>query len=195
MPRPRQSSYAESAAGRIEAAFWRILEQDGFEAVTIARLAQESGCNRNTVYYHFCNIQELVQAAFRHSFPESESRLFAEMLLSDKEIAPSPAESAQLYEHLRKFHLFAKSGAPLLISILQDALRQTWFALLGIEASRVSPTDRLQVQYLLGGFISLIASRDVMRDFSLLKAFPHTSIGQAALRTLQQIAARQRTEP
>ena len=49
MPKPKQCAYPQSARGRIEEAFWRMLEREGFGAVTMLGLARASGLNRNTV--------------------------------------------------------------------------------------------------------------------------------------------------
>ena len=49
MGRPRSDADGLSALGKIENAFWKILENEGYKNITILRLAQETGLNRNSI--------------------------------------------------------------------------------------------------------------------------------------------------
>lgn len=189
MARPREGAYEDSAKGKIESAFWRILEKEGFHAVTMSRLSRETGLNRNTVYYHFLNVEEVAQFAFRHIFTDATSKLFVSVILSGREITSSVLADAELLSNIKKFHLFARSGSPMLTALLKDSLREAWFFHMGISPESLTPTDEMQIEYILSGFIGLIGNRDFVHRFPLLKSFPRTLIGSAAIDTLKEIAA------
>lgn len=191
MARPKQCAYEDSAKGKIESAFWSILEKEGFHAVTMLRLSQESGLNRNTVYYHFNNVQKVSLFAFNNIFTHDASKLFASVILSGQEISSSVIEDTKLLSNIKKIHLFAKSGSPLLISILKDSLKKAWFSNIGISGETLTPIDEIQIEYILNGFIGIIGNVEFANNFSILKTFPRTAIGKAATDTLKEIAVRQ----
>lgn len=189
MSRPKHCAYEESARGRIEAAFWHILKEEGFHAVTMLRLAREAGLNRNTVYYHFPHVQAVALSSFRRIFADEESRLFVDTVLSGQELSPFILGDPVMRSNIGKLHLFAKSGSPLLNAILRDSLKQVWFSRVGIVQEDLSPVQRIQVEYILSGLISIIGSREFIRDPSVLRTFPQALIGRAAIHTLKELAA------
>lgn len=188
MSRPKQCDYGDSAKGKIESSFWTVLENEGFHAVTMLRLAQESGLNRNTVYYHFANVQEVSRFAFHNSFPDRTSKLFIDMILSGAPLTPSDFQDLDLLSHIKKIHLFAKSEAPLLTAIVKEALKSAWFASVGISEENLTESDKMQIEYIVSGFISIIGNSRFVKDVSVLRTFPDTLIGKAAVNTLKEIA-------
>ncbi len=190
MSRPRQLGYEDSAKHKIESAFWSVLEKDGFHAVTMLRLAQEAGLNRNTVYYHFRNVQEVAAFAFGNVFTGGASEMFMELVISGKGLPSEAAGDAALLSAIRKVHLFARSGFPLLTAILKETLKETWYSKVGIPRENLGAMDEIQIEYILSGLISVIGRDTFMYDLPLLKDLPQTLIGRAAIETLKSIAAR-----
>lgn len=191
MSRPKQCAYEDSARGKIESAFWSILEKEGFNAVTMLRLSQESGLNRNTIYYHFDNVQEISLFAFNNIFTDAASRLFSSIILSDRDMSSSVMRDSELLSNIKKIHLFAESESPLLISIVKTSLKKAWFSNMGISCEALTPADKMQIEYILSGFISIIGNKEFINNDSMLKTFPHTLSGKAAINTLKEIAAGQ----
>lgn len=188
MSRPKQCGYEESAKGKIESAFWAVLEKEGFRSVTMLRLAQESGLNRNTIYYHFGNVREIALFAFHHSLPDTASRLFINTVLSETPITSAGFPDSELLSHIHKIHLFARSGSALLNAIVKQSLKEAWFANAGVSEEMLTESDKMQIEYIVSGFISIIGSSRFTSDLSALKTFPDTLIGKAAVNTLKKIA-------
>lgn len=191
MPRPKQCAYEDSAKGKIESAFWNILENEGFNSVTMRRLAQESGLNRNTIYYHFNNVQEISLSAFNNIFTHEAGQMFINMILSDYSIFSPALKDSELYSNIKKIHLFAKSESPLLAAIVKESLKMVWFSNVGILAETLTTSDKMQIEYIMSGFISVIGNSEFIKDFSVLKILPDCLIGKAAINTLKEIAAKQ----
>ena len=61
----------------------RVLQKEGYIALTARRVAEEAGFNHQTVYYYFQTMEELVLAAFRRRSENSLKRLEA-ALASDR---------------------------------------------------------------------------------------------------------------
>lgn len=191
MSRPKQCDYENSAKGKIEAAFWTVLEKEGFHSVTMLRLAQKSGLNRNTVYYHFGNVQEVSRFVFHNSFSHEASKRFIGILLSGAALTSSDFQDADLLSHIQKIQLFARSESPLLIGIVKETLKSAWFASVGIAEEKLTESDIMQTEFIVSGLISIIGNNRFAKDFSMLKAFPDTLIGKAAINTLKRIADKQ----
>ena len=51
MARPKKTNYSDFATVKIENAFWRLLEEEAFSDITVLRISQESGVNRNSFYH------------------------------------------------------------------------------------------------------------------------------------------------
>ena len=64
MARPKKSDKEEMATAKIEKAFWRLLETERYSDITVLRVSQESGVNRNSFYYHYRDIDDLAYTAF-----------------------------------------------------------------------------------------------------------------------------------
>ena len=61
MPRPRKDDPQSAATARIEAAFWRLLEEVGYPEITVRRVSQAAGANRNSFYYHYECLEDLAR--------------------------------------------------------------------------------------------------------------------------------------
>ena len=155
-------------------------------------LAQEAGVNRNTLYYHFANIQEVAAAEFNNVISDEISNLFIDTLLLIPDSIEETWEQMQLSDRVRKIRLFAKSDSPLLRSLLKGSLTARWFHKLNIRAERISPQEMLQIDYIVNGFIGMIGNESIAQDYRLLAAFPKSPIGKAAIQTLLQLSDRQK---
>lgn len=69
MARPRKDEAGPSAYERMTAAFWSLLEEKPYSAVTVKRITQRAGVNHNTFYYHFENIDDMAVKMFENVIP------------------------------------------------------------------------------------------------------------------------------
>jgi AcrR family transcriptional regulator len=58
MGRPRKTTDM-TAPVKIENAFWQLLRTDAYSNITIQKLADAAGVNRNAVYYHYENLDDV----------------------------------------------------------------------------------------------------------------------------------------
>ncbi|MBT1193423.1 transcriptional regulator, TetR family [Rhodococcoides kroppenstedtii] len=66
-----------SARDRVVRATWEVIERGGFEAVSIAAVAQAAGVSRQTVYAHFGSREEMVSQSLEELALEVFGRLRA----------------------------------------------------------------------------------------------------------------------
>ena len=83
MARPKKTNCSDFATVKIENAFWRLLEEEAFSDITVLRISQESGVNRNSFYYHYEDMNDLAYKAFKNNAgPEVSKALFGELFMS-----------------------------------------------------------------------------------------------------------------
>lgn len=155
------------------------------------RLALDTSLNRNTIYYHFNNVQEISLFVFNNTFTYESGQMFINAILSGCSAFSSVLEDSELHSAIKKIHFFAKSESPLLASIIKESLKKPWFDNVGISAETLSTSDKMQVEYIVSGFISVIGNSEFIKAFSILKTLPDCLVGRAAINTLKEIAARQ----
>ena len=188
MSRPKTNEPEASAVYKTETAFWALIEQKDFSDITMQMLAKEAGINRNSLYYHYANLYEVASQAFSKVLSDEASMIFIDTLLSAPQNLSSNWEQLQLSDRLKKVHLFARNNSPLLRSLLKEALISRWFRKLGIDQQSLTSEKQLQIDYIASGFISVLGNPEIEKNPLLLKSFPDSLIGRAAIQTLQQMA-------
>ena len=136
-------------------------------------------------------MQEISLFAFNNIFTYETGQVFINVILSDCSISSSVLKDSELRSVVKKIHLFAKSGSPLLTAIVKESLKKAWFSYVGIFAETLTPSDKMQIEYIVSGFTSVMGNSEFVEDFSILKTLPDCLIGKAAINTLKEIAARQ----
>ena len=187
MSRPKYTDYESTATARIKTAFWILLEETPFNNMTMQGLASKADVNRNTLYYHYSNLQEVALSAFQDIVSDDLSEVFMEIILTHPAEILNIWNPAELSHRIKKMHLFAKSESPLLRSILKETLITHWFDKIGIRTDTLSPENQLQVDYIINGFIGILGNAAVASNPMILTSFPESPIGKAAFYTLQQL--------
>lgn len=188
MARPSKTDPTASAEYKIEKAFWSLLEKTDFSEITMQQLAREAGVNRNTLYYHYGNLQEVAEAMFARVFTEDVSARFLDLMLTSPQELASVWGPFELPERVWKIHLFAKSESPLIRGMLKETLTGQWFRKLGIDPSSFSTADALKIDYIVSGFLGLLGSDRVAEDPLLLLTFRNSPLGEAAIDTLKKLS-------
>lgn len=188
MARPRKDDAGASAAARIEAAFWRLLEEVGYDGMTVRRIAQESGVNRNSFYYHYESLEDLAVKAFRNNAEAEESKALVAMLIGAFDgYIPSGA----VLPRARRVMLCARSESPFIRRMVVELLRDEWFATLSIDADRLSVDERVQSQFIFSGLAAVLGGHEAADMPLALPRLADSSLGKAAIDTLKAMSAAQ----
>lgn len=190
MARPKKSDRAAMATVRIEDAFWKLMEEMSYSDITVLRVSQESGTNRNSFYYHYKDIDDLARSAFINNIDEKISRaLFSALLpgIGNKN-APVPVLGSELLPHSERIMLCARSDSLFLNRLVKDLLIKVWFEALEIDGSGLSPVEQLQVDFIFSGLVSVLGSREVEGSPLIMTELSMTEIGKTAIATLKSIA-------
>jgi AcrR family transcriptional regulator len=114
---PRVVDHEERRA-QVAAAVWRVVSAEGLEAVTVRRVAAETGMSTSVVSHYFAGKDDLLRLAFRLVLERARSRADAEV----------------------RGGATGRARAQLVTGLPLDAERRTeariWFSFLGLALSR-----------------------------------------------------------
>jgi len=191
MPRPRKGDPTSAAPTKIEAAFWELLEEVGYAEITVRRVSQTSGTNRNSFYYHYDGLEDLARKAFLDN--ASGAHPFISSL-----IAGFQDNGAQLGRpddetigHARRVMLCARSESPFLRRLVSELLRDAWFDELGIDTVLLSEIDRVQIEFIFAGLIAVLGCAQTAESPLVVAKLASTRLGKASIAALREIADRQ----
>ena len=188
MPRPRKDDPQSAAPAKIEAAFWRLLEEVGYPKITIRRISQESGTNRNSLYYHYDGLEDLARKAFVNNAEKARPLILSLVAGLQNGALQQLQLGEEVVAHAQHVMLCARSESPFLRRLVNELLRDTWFEELGIDAGQLSPEELMQVEFIFGGLVAVLGGPEVEESPLIMPALANSDIGRAAVETLKRIA-------
>lgn len=194
MARPKKNNFNDRATVKIENAFWRLLEKESFSDITVLRITQESGVNRNSFYYHYEDMNDLAYKAFKNNVGTEVSRaLFGVLFMSlqGEKTNHAKAIDPMVISHAQKIMLCAGSDSVFLNQMVHDLLKKIWLYELSIREDLLSTEEQLQIRFIFAGLVSVLGSPEVKETPRLMTALSQTAIGKTAIATLQSIAESQ----
>jgi AcrR family transcriptional regulator len=189
MARPRKNQEQPEAKQRILEAFWELLEDDTPQSITVAKIAEKAHCNRGTFYYHFDDMDDLLNYAI-------ESELFGEHgipydifdLVSGT--SEDIARTILTKGRMDRFILIVKKygGTDALEKKIKGIMIKMWQTVLCYGSDELPTETRFILEYAVGGMFRLLtyrATEDL--DQESLDAMSKF-IANAATFTLNQLA-------
>lgn len=194
MARPKKTDRDAMATVKIEDAFWKLLEEMNYSDITVLRISQESGTNRNSFYYHYKDIDDLAGSAFMNNIDEKISKVLFSSLLTGignkKDTASVPG--SELLPHSKRIMLCARSDSLFLNSLVRGLLMKVWFDAFEIDGSGLSAAEQLQIDFIFSGLVSVLGSREVEDTPLIMTELSQTEIGKASISTMKRISENHR---
>lgn len=193
MGRPKYQDGDTKARARIEGAFWALLAEDSYDKITVSTIVKRAKVNRNTFYYHFEDIRDLALQAVSETFLDPR---FATVVMSqlgmNNEVAQILDDVPDIAERLGKITLIAGSHSPTeLKNILKEQIRSIWYAVFQIDYDALEERDRLAIEYVLGGILSLLAYKADVNPAMSFSDVSAAGIDRQAATLLRQMSAQQ----
>ena len=190
-PRPRKDDPQSAAPAKIEATFWRLLEEVGYSEITVRRISQTAGTNRNSFYYHYDSLEDLARKAFLNN-AEGARPLISSLIAGLRGSVEAAAHQGNgLVAHAERVMLCARSESPFLKHMVNELLRNAWFDELGIDGTRLSEDDWAQVEFIFAGLVAVLGSNAVAKSPIIMTHLAEGRVGQACITALRQIAEAQ----
>ena len=194
MARPKKANKDEMATVRIENAFWKLLETESYSDITVLRISQEAGTNRNSFYYHYKDVNDLAYSAFINNASGGATEKLMSMLLSAFQTnsnQPLTNIEPEMLFHLKRVMLCASSDSVFLNHLTRDLLRQIWFEALSIDEAVLTPVDNLQINFIFSGLTTVLGCPEINASPLLMSSLSQTEVGKASVAALKTIALRQ----
>ncbi len=194
MARPKKSDWNERATVKIENAFWKLLETEHYADITVSRVCQESGTNRNSFYYHYRDIEDLAYHAFMDNAGNEISRTLISALLSsfqDEDGKTTVIFDPSILPHSKRIMLCARSDSPFMNQLVMDLLKQIWFESLSIKEELLTNEEHMQVVFIFAGLVAVLGSQEIQESPLSMATLSQTEIGKAIISTMKRIAALQ----
>ena len=160
MGRPRKDQQGPSAVERMRGAFWALLEEKPYSAITVRLIADRANVNHNTFYYHFQNIDEMAARFFEENIPVQLVDLMAEVATGRPIDLDVIKNEVDIEEHYCRVRMVVRNGSFDLATRGRELLIEHWLGRIGLSAGDLSRVDRARVNYLWGGLISVISGND-----------------------------------
>lgn len=192
MARPKKSEKDEMATVKIENAFWSLLETEKYSDITVLRITQEAGINRNSFYYHYKDIDDLAYKAFKNNADNEVSRILISTLLSSfRDNYTAPVFDMSILPYSRRVMLCAGSDSPYLVQLVKDLLIDVWFDSMSIKEELLSEDERMQIRFITAGIVAVLGSNEVKDNPMFMSVLSQTEIGKAIISTMKEISKRQ----
>lgn len=192
MARPRKTDRDEMATVKIENAFWSLLETERYSDITVLRVSQEAGINRNSFYYHYRDIDDLAQKAFMNNADNEVSKTLVSALLSAfQEGKTALVFDLSILPYSKRIMLCARNDSPYLNQLVNNLLKTVWFDSLSIKEELMSEDEMLQSRFISAGLVSVLGSQEIKNNPLAMSTLSQTEIGKAIIATMKNIALRQ----
>lgn len=156
MARPKRQPGEPDVRQRIGDACWELLATRRISQITVGDVAERAHCNRGTFYYHYDDMNALVNTMIEHELT-AECSLPAVMFYltagsglpaNDQELAARTGRVRLVMERGGMNLVFAKS--------LEVALGM-WSAVLCPDGSPLEEKTRIAIEYAVGGTLGLLS--------------------------------------
>ncbi|TWT10432.1 MULTISPECIES: TetR/AcrR family transcriptional regulator [unclassified Streptococcus] len=192
MARPKKSEKDDLATTKIEKAFLDLLEIMPYSDITVLRISQESGVNRNSFYYHYADSYDLAQKIFLKLTNNDVAKQFPMLLLDSLKKEENFANLDEaLLTSSKHIMLYARNDSLYLNQLVKDLLKDAWFKAFGICEERLSIEERLQVNFIFTGLVAVLGSQEMKDNPFKLLTLSHSKIGKAIIMTLVDLAKSQ----
>lgn len=168
MPRPRKDSAEPAARQRIKDAFWEIYLELPFDKVTVKDICTRAGCNKTSFYYHFESAEHVLREIEDECMPVDAPVFAVEALRSNHHLS---VEREYFISHGENFdrmcHLLGPKGDPAFAKRAKDIMVEKWCESLGVDRGQLGDREKLLVEFVMGGTVSLLAARGEGRSVEL----------------------------
>lgn len=187
MGRPRKDSDIV-ATEKIEKALWKLLGAEYYSNITVQKLADEAGVNRNAIYYHYENIDDVAKNALLNYMQSGVIEQFMHMVMNDFVNDESAMIDATFFQGVRKLQSCINSGSIYLRELLKEEIKRQWFKKLHIEEEKLLKSEAVSIEFAIGGIIAVLGSEEMVENPLLIRELIETDIVKVSFDSLQKVA-------
>ncbi len=192
MARPKYEANSLHAREALIHAFWECLEQEALKDISVLGICRRAHLNRNTFYYHFETMEDMIDAAVSETLSFDVAMMLAIRPATNPLDLVSAFEGEGMKERFDHVVLLAgKNSTVALQEKLKDSLRAVWYEVLGVRESDVSQEEKLELEFCLGGIMALLAMKSRTGDEIAVGDYLGTPFFKRVLAHIDSIACKQ----
>lgn len=155
MARPRKEDTGVDARQRIQDAFWLLLEEYQLREITIGTITAQANCNRGTFYYHYRDLDNLIQRII-------ENEILGKNALAENlfRVITGANFGEYLEAYAQSVHrislLLNRGGMDMVIAKVCPAVKTMWQAVLCPDGECLSREAEAIIEFNVGGILTLL---------------------------------------
>ncbi|MGI6590911.1 MAG: TetR/AcrR family transcriptional regulator [Eggerthellaceae bacterium] len=155
MARPKKTDNEQQAKTRLVNAFWRLLKEHDFHSISIAMLCREAKCTRGTFYYHFSDIDNLIEYVVESEFLHNRfPQLIFNILSGTGDDTLAALASSEWPQHIA---LLTREGSNVLLGKIKNYVLRVWQAVLCSNGGTMSDQTRLIIEYQSSAMVNMLS--------------------------------------
>lgn len=157
MARPKKTADGIDARQRICDALWILLEKRELREITVGMITTQANCNRGTFYYHFKDIDDLLDAVIADDVMQPS--VIAELIFRASTGDEESITNVLTGDHMRRLSIVVnRAGIEIAFKKVFEMLVGIWSSILCPEGDSVKPETQAVILYYVGGMLSMIAT-------------------------------------
>lgn len=154
MARPPKEQ--KSADLRIRNAFWKLLEAHDYKDITVGMIVDEAQCNRGSFYYHYPNIEALVDCVINEELLGNFT--ITQVIFSVASgFKPEDDNRERITQHIKNLWLIAeRGGLDLIDPKIKSGVIRMWTSILCPNGEELNPSTYAILEYTSSGIMGLM---------------------------------------
>lgn len=187
MARPKRNQDGPSARERIQEAFWALMDEMPYDAITVTTLAKRAGVNHNTIYYYYENIDHLAFQLLEENIPENIGQILGDILTRGQAYLYSYMSEPDLFLRWRRMCLFLQSESSYLVEYVKKKMIRTWCETMQTSPEALTRDQRVSLEFILAGMMVVLKLAFQEKDMSILSSLLESPLGQGLWATLSSL--------
>lgn len=194
MARPKRIEGEKTAYERMEDAFWEMLSEMPYNAMTGKEICARAQVSYNSFYYHFENLDDMATRLFKSLMVDELPMAVINAAGKHLSIVDKLASVPDFDKRFERIRLLAGSGSPFLIDLVRKSIIKAWLTAAGINEEDLTPADKVDFIFVFGGYTTLLGSNLASLNSEEFSTFFEREIGRGVINKITTLAERKQTE-
>lgn len=168
MARPKKDNGERPGKERIKDAFWQLYQEKNLDNIGVKEIAALAGCNRTTFYYHYENIEAVLDEIENDAILTGAPQFLIDIMRTDGNHQELITYAKDNEEKIYKIcHLLSSKGDPAFARKMKEAMLEEWRKALALKGKSISKKTKIMLEYFMVGSLSLMGSLGDGPEYSI----------------------------
>jgi AcrR family transcriptional regulator len=184
MARPKYDSDEIPVELRLEEAFWALIERFPLKEITVNMIVAEAKCTRGSFYYHFTDMNALLETVIAHNFPSQIPHILLSMVMTEDDVLLDQIADPLFVRKIDRVCLLVGSHSSIeAVASIKRTIRDVWLNALELDEKALQPEVGVIFEFLINGIVGVLAYRsqpnvrfDIATCMKALMPIPQTFV-------------------